>query len=56
MARMDAVKAEIRKEEQEQIRRLRLGQIENLQDPQNRTERHRKLLQELASIEKESKR
>ena len=55
MARMDAVKAEIRKEEQEQIRRLRLGQIDNLQDPQNRTERHSKLLQELAAIEKEGK-
>jgi len=55
MARMDAIKAEIRKEEQVQIRRLRLGQIDNLQDPQNRTERHNTLLQDLAAIEKESK-
>jgi predicted Zn-dependent peptidase len=55
MARMDDVKAEIRKEEQAQIRRLRLGQIENLQDAKNRTERHNKLLQELTAIEKESK-
>ncbi|HTY64999.1 MAG TPA: pitrilysin family protein [Acidobacteriota bacterium] len=55
MARMDGVKAEIRKEEQEQIRRLRLGQIDNLQDPKNRTDRHNQLLQELAAIEKESK-
>jgi len=55
IARMDAIKAEIRKEEQVQIRRLRLGQIDNLQDPQNRTERHNTLLQDLAAIEKESK-
>jgi predicted Zn-dependent peptidase len=55
MARMDDVKAEIRREEQEQIRRLRLGQIDNLQDPKNRTDRHNQLLQELAAIEKESK-
>jgi predicted Zn-dependent peptidase len=55
MARMDEVKAEIRKEEQAQIRRLRLGQIDNLEDPKNRTERHNKLLEELAEIEKESK-
>ena len=55
MARMDDVKAEIRKEEQAQIRRLRLGQIANLQDPKNRTARHNELLQELAAIEKESK-
>ena len=55
MARMDEVKAEIRKEEQAQIRRLRLGEISNLQDPQNRTDRHNQLLQELAAIEKESK-
>jgi predicted Zn-dependent peptidase len=55
MTRMDAIKAEIRKEEQVQIRRLRLGQIDNLQDPQNRTDRHNTLLQELAAIEKDSK-
>ena len=55
MARMDGVKAEIRKEEQEQIRRLRLGQIDNLQDPKNLTDKHNQLLQELAAIEKESK-
>jgi len=55
MARMDDVKAEIRKEEREQIRRLCLGQIENLTDPASRTARHNALLQELAAIEKESK-
>jgi predicted Zn-dependent peptidase len=55
MAQMDAVKAEIREEEQGQIRRLRLGQISNLEDPQNRTARHNELLQKLSGIEKESK-
>jgi predicted Zn-dependent peptidase len=55
MAKMDDVKAEIRKEELAQLRRLRLGQIDNLTDPKNRTERHNRLLQELAEIEKESK-
>jgi predicted Zn-dependent peptidase len=55
MAQMDSVKAEIRKEEQGQIRRLRLGEISDLQDPKNRTPRHNELLQELARIEKESK-
>ena len=48
-------KAEIRKEEQAQIQRLRLGEISDLQDPKNRTSRHNELLQELARIEKESK-
>jgi predicted Zn-dependent peptidase len=55
MAQMDAIKAEIRKEEQEQIRRLRLGQISNLQDPKNRSPRHNELLQELARVEKAAK-
>ncbi len=55
MGRLDAVKAEIRKEEQAQIKRLRLGQIDNLQDPDNRSDRHNALLGELAAIEKESK-
>jgi predicted Zn-dependent peptidase len=55
MARMDAVKAEIRKEEQAQVRRLRMGEISDLQDPKNRTGRHNELLLQLASIEKQSK-
>jgi predicted Zn-dependent peptidase len=55
MAQMDAVKAEIRNEEQAQIKRLRLGEISDLQNPKNRTSRHSELLQELARIEKESK-
>jgi predicted Zn-dependent peptidase len=55
MAEMDAVKSEIRTEEQAQIRRLRLGEISDLQDPNNRTNRHNDLLQQLARIEKEGK-
>jgi predicted Zn-dependent peptidase len=55
MAQMDAVKAEIRNEEQAQIKKLRLGEISDLQNPKNRTSRHNELLQELARIEKESK-
>ncbi len=55
MADMDAVKAEIRKEEQAQVRRLRLGEIPNLQDPQYRTPRHNELLQKLEALEKEEK-
>jgi len=55
MERMDAVKAEIRKEEQAQIQRLRLGEISDLKDPKNRTARHKELLEELAKLEKEQK-
>jgi predicted Zn-dependent peptidase len=55
MAELDAVKSEIRKEEQAQIRRLRLGEISDLSDPKNRTSRHNELLKQLARIEKESK-
>jgi predicted Zn-dependent peptidase len=55
MERMDAVKAEIRKEEQVQIRKLRLGEIGSLTDPSARSARHRELLQELASLEKQQK-
>jgi predicted Zn-dependent peptidase len=55
MAQTDAVKAELRKEEQAQIRRLRLGEISNLQDPKNRTARHNELLKQFAELEKESK-
>jgi predicted Zn-dependent peptidase len=55
IARTDAIKAEIRKEEQDQTRRLRLGQISNLEDPKNRTPRHNQLLKELARTEKADK-
>jgi len=55
MARMDAIKEDIRKEEQAQIQRLRRGEIKDLADPGSRTARHRELLAELAKIEQESK-
>lgn len=55
MAQLDSIKSEIRNEEQAQIRRLRLGEISNLQEPKNRTPRHNELLQQLAEVEKESK-
>jgi predicted Zn-dependent peptidase len=43
---MDALKAEIRKEEQTLIERQRLGEIEDLTDPKNRSPRHQQLLAE----------
>jgi predicted Zn-dependent peptidase len=55
MSQTDAVKAELRKEEQAQIRRLRLGEISNLQDPRNRTARHNELLKQFEELENESK-
>jgi predicted Zn-dependent peptidase len=55
MERMDAVKTELRKEEQNQIRRLRLGEIDDLKDPKNRTPRHQQLLKELEELEKAEK-
>jgi predicted Zn-dependent peptidase len=55
MEQMDAVKAEIRKEERVQLERLRLGEISDLKDPKNRTPRHSKLLEQLADLEKRQK-
>src|SRR5262245_30873685 len=55
MEQMDAVKAEIRKEERVQLERLRLGEISDLKDPKNRSAKHAKLLQELADLEKRQK-
>src|SRR5437867_10254878 len=55
MERMDAVKLELRKAEQEQIRRLRLGEIDDLKDPKNRTPRHQGLLKQLEELEKTEK-
>jgi predicted Zn-dependent peptidase len=55
MERMDAVKAELRKEEQDQIRRLRLGEITDLKDPKNRTARHQELLTQLTQSEEAQK-
>jgi predicted Zn-dependent peptidase len=44
---MDRVKAEIRKEERELLRKQRLGEISDLNDPKNRSPRHQELLAEM---------
>lgn len=54
-AQMDAVKAQLREEEEAQIARLRVGAIESLTDPANRTPRHRELLERFAALEQEEK-
>jgi predicted Zn-dependent peptidase len=51
-AAMDAVKAKIRVEEQDQLRRLRLGEIADVLDPKARSAAHQQLLDELAALEK----
>ena len=55
LAQIDAVKAEMRKEEQAQVQRLRLGEISDLTDPKNRTTHHQQLLEELDSLQKQEK-
>jgi len=45
---MDEVKAQLRPEEEDQVRRLRLGEISDLRDPKTRTPKHQQLLDELA--------
>jgi len=51
-ARMDGVKGQIRVEEQEQLRRLRVGEITDVRDPKTRSAKHQQLLDELAALEK----
>ncbi|MBP1600732.1 MAG: hypothetical protein H6Q06_883, partial [Acidobacteria bacterium] len=55
LAQIDSVKSEIRKEEQAQIQRLRLGEISDLTDPKNRTPHHQQLLDELDTLQKQEK-
>ncbi len=55
LAQIDSVKSEIRKEEQAQIQRLRLGEISDLMDPKNRTPHHQQLLEELDILQKQEK-
>ncbi|HEV7889611.1 MAG TPA: pitrilysin family protein [Pyrinomonadaceae bacterium] len=53
---MDDVRAQIRAEEKELIRRQRLGEIADVKDPKNRSEKHKQLLarfEELTKREKE---
>ena len=52
---MDALKAEIRKEERRLIKRQRLGEIDDLADPKNRSPRHRELLAEYETMLKRQK-
>lgn len=54
MAEMDAVKAEIGREERAQIERLRLGLISDLAEPGGRSGRHAALLEEFARLEAEA--
>lgn len=53
--RLDAVKAEMRVEEQKLIQRLRLGEITDLNDPSVRTPRHNRLIQEFDDLIKAQK-
>jgi predicted Zn-dependent peptidase len=51
-AKMDQVKGQIRVEEQDQLRRLRTGEIADIRDPKTRTPKHQQWLDELAGLEK----
>jgi predicted Zn-dependent peptidase len=51
----DRVKAELRKEEQDLARRLRLGEIADAKDPQVRTPRHRELLARFEELVKKQR-
>ena len=53
--RLDGVKSELRKEEAKLIVRLRLGEIEDLNDPGVRSPRHSELLQEFDGLLKAQK-
>jgi predicted Zn-dependent peptidase len=52
MARMDAVKTELQVHEEDQVRRFRLGEIADLEDPASRSPRHRELLEEMAELDR----
>src|SRR6185503_5510705 len=52
---MDALKAEIRKEELLLIQRQRLGEVEDILDPKNRSARHQQLLAEYEKMLKRQK-
>ena len=55
LAEMDAVKADLRAEERELDRRVRLGEIDDPRDPRHRTPRHRALLERMADLDKRYK-
>jgi predicted Zn-dependent peptidase len=52
---MDAVRAELRKEEQSLIRKARLGEIKDAKDPQYRSARHKELLAKFNELIKREK-
>jgi predicted Zn-dependent peptidase len=55
MSRMDALKDQIRIEEQEELKRLRLGEVSDLKDPSTWTQRHRELLGQFSALEKQAR-
>lgn len=55
MKEMDAVRAELRQEEQALIRKARLGEIKDAKDPQYRSARHRELLAKFNELTKREK-
>ncbi len=55
MQQMDRVKAQIFEEEQKLLDRWRLGEIEDLKDPANRSARHSKLLEEFQDLTRREK-
>ena len=52
---MDAVRAEIRREEQALIEKQRRGQIEDAKDPKQRTARHRELVEKYEALVKKAR-
>ncbi|MGH9944895.1 MAG: M16 family metallopeptidase, partial [Pyrinomonadaceae bacterium] len=52
---MDAVRAELRQEEQTLIRKARLGEISDAKDPKHRSERHKELLAKFNDLTKREK-
>jgi predicted Zn-dependent peptidase len=52
---MDAVRAELRQEEQSLIRKARLGEIKDAKDPQYRSARHKELLAKFNELTKREK-
>src|SRR5213596_1657318 len=52
---MDAIKNEIRKEEQVLTLRQRLGEIKDINDPKNQAPHHQALLAELGNLQKREK-
>lgn len=52
---MDAVRADLRQEEQTLIRKARLGEISDSKDPKHRSERHKELLAKFGELAKREK-